>query len=107
MPLRELSNSNGAELTPDRYAQRILVRNLDENGQSGQLPGGQTAKARPGYRVQSLRVGDVATTIFIKAKRHHNRVQDTCLYRCEQLSWILPGFSPVQAVLNLPQLEQK
>jgi hypothetical protein len=38
MLLPELSNSNAEELTPDRYAKRILVRNLDENGQSGQLP---------------------------------------------------------------------
>ena len=35
----------------------ILLLNGDGGRRRGRLPGSQTAKARPGYRVQSLRKG--------------------------------------------------
>ena len=35
----------------------VLLLNGDRGRRRGQLPGSQTAKARPGYRVQSLRKG--------------------------------------------------
>src|SRR5260370_20663617 len=53
-------------------------------GGKGQLPGGQTAKARPGSRVQSLQNGHAATR-SIKSKHDPNRAQYKCLSRCRQL----------------------
>jgi len=52
-------------------------------GGKGQLPGGQTAKARPGYRVQSLQNGH-ATTRSIKSKHDANHARRECLSRCGQ-----------------------
>jgi len=49
----------------------------------GQLPGGQTAKARPGYRVQSLHKGH-GRHAFHQSKRDHNDTQDECLSSCVQ-----------------------
>ena len=38
-------------------AQRVLARHFNRTRRQGQLPSGQTAKARPDYRVQSLHKG--------------------------------------------------
>jgi len=52
-------------------------------GGRGQLPGGQTAKARPGYRVQSLQNGHTATRP-IKSKHDPSHARRECLSRCGQ-----------------------
>ena len=50
---------------------------------SGQLPGGQTAKARSDYRVQSLHWGHDRHSI--ESKNNNSDTQDECLSCCVHL----------------------
>jgi len=59
-------------------------------GGKGQLPGGQTAKARTGYRVQSLQQRTCRHASH-QIKHNPNHAQHQCLSRCGQL-WLLPIF---------------
>ena len=65
-------------------AQRILARQFNRTRRQGQLPSGQTAKARPDYRVQSLRK-DMAAIRSIESNYNNNDTQDKCLSCCEHL----------------------
>jgi hypothetical protein len=90
---RDSSANNATKFTSGRKAKGILPRNLDETWRPGQLPGGQTAKAHPDYRVQSLPYRDM--TAWFKLERHHNGAPGACLYLCEQMSGNLTDVNPL------------
>src|ERR1019366_2672672 len=65
-----------------RVARSVLARRFNRTWRQGQLPGGQTAKARPAYRVQSLHKGHGRHSI--ESKHNNSDTQDGCLSCCVQ-----------------------
>ena len=81
-------------------ARRILTRRFTGTWRQGQLPSGQTAKARPDYRVQSLHKGH-NRVCSIESKHDIEDTQYGCLSSCGQLwseaktnAWALQLFAP-------------
>ena len=72
-----------------RSRRALLARHFNDTWRQGELPSGQTAKARPGYRVQSLQNGHAAARP-IKSKHDPNHAQHKCLSRCRQLRGPVP-----------------
>jgi len=60
------------------------LRRFSGTRRQGQLPGGQTAKVRPGYRVQSLHKGH-GRHDSTRSIHNHSDTQEQHLCVCEQL----------------------